>query len=182
MLSFLDLPAELRVRVYHHLWDGDHIFMPQIFAGDPKRPASLLQVCREIRDETSPIWYRGTHIKFSFDPAVRLHDAIRWLDGLGDKNVREVRNMTLWYQCGTVYELTVTLSTTPPKVTFATWTRTHVDEKRGETRRSIKRIIRENRSSSKGMDVDGWKEIVLYLDRVLQDQREAMSRWRAERN
>lgn len=98
-----------------------------------------------------------------------MQQALRWLEGLGDQNVRELREVTFWYQCGMVYELTVDLGAVKAKVSFANWTRKYEDKGREQMGRVVRKIIRKHRGGGKGMGVEGWKRIVLYLDGVLRD-------------
>lgn len=111
--TFLDLPAELRNRIY----SSDLIKHRQIIPtnrSDHQQPA-LTRTCRQIRKEALPIYYGsntfalprccyacnygGEHTKpcpLNL-PQVRPAD---WLEAVGHHNLRHVQNLIMWLDMG----------------------------------------------------------------------------------
>jgi len=88
----LDLPAELRDDIDQRVICTSE---PAVSLLDLKRmPRTLLHVCRQIRDEASPIYY-GRALKNSIDCSSPEHGVIRYLRKIGIANCALIRRLEL---------------------------------------------------------------------------------------
>lgn len=105
--GFLDLPSELRTKIYEHLWiiekSVDFNATPSDYVANRSHSYSgqFLRTCKTIYNEGTPILYGENSFHFSRDIRVkgRFHDAVwkevgykgvrRFLESIGPDNVSQ---------------------------------------------------------------------------------------------
>jgi len=83
--SLLDLPPEVRNRIYHNLLPVGRyygIYPPGL--NTVRDLQSLSQVNRQLRHETLPMFFGNTECIISIDSRETANGALRWLSGLKD--------------------------------------------------------------------------------------------------
>lgn len=102
--SLLSLPAEVRLNIYSHLFDDEHLCIDQQSeTSQPKQYrqpalAPILRTCRYLRDEASPSYFSKVKVHFAIRKAVPSTSLIHWLDSIGESNVRLLRDITLRWE------------------------------------------------------------------------------------
>lgn len=86
----LDLPPELRNSIYNYVLATDDVIKIPA-SGKPKRPP-LLQVCQQITDEATLLYYSCS--KFSISAGKRLKILRRWILSLEEKERKCLRSIT----------------------------------------------------------------------------------------
>lgn len=106
---FLDLPAELRNRVYGYLFTaGEDVWLARDSASDRRKPASrlgLLQTCRQIHDEAEAMPYALNHLCVDGhalghvvppgSPSAHGQHA-RFLNSLTPTRYESITSLTIW--------------------------------------------------------------------------------------
>ena len=83
--KFWELPAEIRLKIYHHVLVMDKPILPK-----EVQPLELLQTCRLVYKEASEETY------YQHNPFIVGHsvgEEIKWLDRIGDKRRQMIRKM-----------------------------------------------------------------------------------------
>jgi len=102
--SLLSLPAEVRLNIYSHLFDDEHLYIdPQTETSLPKQQhlpalAPILRTCRYLYDEASPSYFSKVKVHSTIRKAIPSTSLIHWLDAIGEHNVRLLQNITLRWE------------------------------------------------------------------------------------
>lgn len=93
-VSFLDLPAELRLKVYSDLFGFEETTLPRWGINQPPRTIQLLKTCRQIHDEARPVFYRQTSLVINGNKVLPFPDTI--IRHMGGTNLLScIRELTL---------------------------------------------------------------------------------------
>jgi hypothetical protein len=128
-VPLLNLPAELRVQIYHHILVQD----PAVFI--PKRMSSIrstpiFNVCKQIRQEAEPeFWNENTF--YAIAPDGSLNHILDWLNEIGKTNASRIRKLSIDYKHSRYMqiELAIRLDDRAGLLDFGGW----VGEFRGHT-------------------------------------------------
>ncbi|KAG9642145.1 hypothetical protein KCU95_g13867, partial [Aureobasidium melanogenum] len=97
--AFLDLPQEIRLMVYEVALRFDEEFYTNKPSGlKPATKPALLQTCRQIREEATPIFYRINRfvLRFGKDDSVTFCRTLSWMKKcVGAADLENLRYITL---------------------------------------------------------------------------------------
>lgn len=104
-IDFLNLPAEIRNRIYEYAVttsDGrsieiGHRYPHVIHTGNAQ--LTITRVCRQLRHETLAMFYSMNHFVAYLEPTTREHPnkfrVTQWLIAIGEENAKHIINFTL---------------------------------------------------------------------------------------
>jgi hypothetical protein len=97
----LELPAELRNRVYHHVLPavGRYHGIGRGYANTVRDIQALSQVNRQLRTETLPMFYGNTEFQLWIWRVEDVDKAIRWLAQLENWQAALIRDFSLNTRC-----------------------------------------------------------------------------------
>jgi hypothetical protein len=98
-ISFLDLPVEIRYKIYHELYRGRtkwpvNLGLLSPVWTSPQPPAALMNTCSTIAAELMPLYF--TNCMFILDTTTSdflRKEALKWLKRVGDSNTAHFRRL-----------------------------------------------------------------------------------------
>ena len=95
-MGLLELPAELRNRIYHFVLVRDSAIAPQTrrHRKEERQAIALLGVCRQVREESHPIYYMKSSFRFYYSRKFKSSPK-RWLTALRPNTLLYIRPFLL---------------------------------------------------------------------------------------
>lgn len=107
---FMKLPTEIRFTIYEILISNQTVTLQQLSKFIPP----ILYVSRQVRSETTAIFFRKTRFRFCVTKRARFSlEDVSWLKLIGPTNVANMRYISLW-MCAFPYNADINLSDTDP--------------------------------------------------------------------
>jgi hypothetical protein len=98
-ISFLDLPVEIRYKIYHELYRGRtkwpvNLGLLSPAWTSPQPPAALMNTCSTIASELMPLYFNNCMFILDTTTSDFLRkEALKWLKRVGDSNTVHFRRL-----------------------------------------------------------------------------------------